>query len=437
MKGILGPTHLYFTLYRQSSCQDLTQNMSCSEFLIGRQQILDRNLEIFGYELLFRSPDGTPVSDKDGTTITQQLILDALLELGLEKLTGNARAFINLTADNILQGTAELLPKEKVVIEILENASVTNELVHTTRRLVESGYLVALDDFVFYPEWEPLLQLAHIVKIDVRASSESDITGLMTVLKDYQLEILVEKIETEEEFHRYQKMGGHYYQGFFFDRPQIMPGKRVEAYQHTLLQVLAEIHQPEAEMKQIATLISRDPGLSFKLLNFINSALFCLPNRIETIEQAVVLLGLRELQRWTALLTLSQTVQNQPNEHLCTALIRARMCELLAHKATLPSPSEFFLVGLFSNLDGLLAIPLENILDTLPLANRIIVGLLKHQGPMGEALSCVLHYESWQLQKVHFSSLPLATISQIYVESVVWAHQSLEYLTGHIDNPSR
>ncbi len=402
-----------------------------SEFLIGRQQIYDRHLNVFGYELLFRSLDENIESEKEGTTASQRLIVDALLEMGLERLTGKARAFINLTAENILRGDAELLPKEKVIIEILENAKITPDLVHAVGQLVNAGYRIALDDFVFDPQWEPLVRMAHIIKVDVRAEPMEKVACLIERLERYPVKILLEKIETEEEFRHYQDLGGDYYQGFLFDRPRIVTGQRLDPHRQALLNVLAEIHQPNADIKHIAEVIGRDASLSYKLLNFINSASFGLKSKIETMNQAVVLLGLRELKRWTALLMLTQSRRsaNRPNELLRIALIRARMCELLAEQMKRPDSGDFFLTGLFSNLDLLLGQPLDEILKNLPLADNIQKGLLHHQGPMGIALRCTLNYEKWHLSAVQqMNAVSLPKVSQLYLSSVTWADQIYDSL---------
>ncbi len=392
------------------------------DFLIGRQQIFDRNSDIFGYELLFRALDNRCVSVDDGTAITHQLIVDAILELGLEKLTGGTRAFINFTADNLLNRTAELLPKDKIVIEILENAKISPHLVSSVRRLAAAGYLIALDDFVFEPYWEPLVQIAHIIKIDVRTRPENEIYELINQLKPYGVKILLEKIESEQEFQLYHRLGGDYFQGYFLNRPSTQAGRRIGASQQALFQLLAELHQPNIDLHSIAGLIRRDPALSYKLVNFINSAWFALPRRIDSIDQAVILLGVEQIKRWATLIALGRAVQKRPSELIRIALIRARMCELLATATGQADPNQAFLVGIFSNLDTLLAMPLPDIIQPLPLADEVKAGLCQ-QGCLGEMLRCTLNYENWQLMEIRYALLSLTTISHIYLDSIAWAQQ--------------
>ncbi|MCX8049370.1 MAG: HDOD domain-containing protein [Methylohalobius sp.] len=390
-----------------------------TDFLIGRQPIFDRNLDVFGYELLFRSLNTGPQAN--GTVITQQLIVDAILELGLEKLTGRARAFINFTADNVLTGAAALLPSDRVVVEILEDAKVTADLICAVRRLADQGYRIALDDFVFDPRWEPMLQIAHIVKLDVRAQEESQLKRAIDRLKAYGVQILLEKIETEAEFQLYHSQGGDYFQGYFLSSPQMVAGRRLGASQQAILQILSVLHTT-ADLHQVAELIRRDVALSYKLLNFINSAYFALPEHIDSIEQTVILLGLESIKRWVSLLMLSTEGQKRPKELIQISLIRARMCEQLASASNKADPNQAFLVGLFSNLDALLAMPLPEVLKTLPLAPEVQAGL-HQQGPLGEILCCALNYERWQLARTCCAGLPLSAIGRIYLDSLAWAQQ--------------
>ncbi|WP_022948785.1 EAL and HDOD domain-containing protein [Methylohalobius crimeensis] len=398
-----------------------------TNFLIGRQQIFDRNLNIYGYELLFRSEDNTQASLDNGAAITQQLILDAVLEIGLKKLTGGTRAFINFTADNLLAGTAEWLPKERVVIEILEHTKITPQLVSMVDRLAAAGYLIALDDFVFDPEWEPLVRIAHFIKLDVRAGSEAENIRLMDRLKPYPAKILLEKIETEQEFERYRRLGGDYFQGYFLHRPHTIARKRLDAARQTILQLVGELHKPDIDLHRIAELIRRDSALSYKLLNFINSAWFALPRHIDSIEQAVILIGVNQIRRWTTLISLGNAVQKRPSELFRTALLRARMCELLAIDSDLQDAEQAFLVGLFSTLDALLATPLTEIVNTLPLSEEVKDGLCQ-QGRLGEILQCVLRYERWQLQDIHSNRFTLTAINRAYLESIAWEQEVYSHL---------
>lgn len=279
------------------------------------------------------------------------------------------------------------------------------------------------------------MQIAHIIKIDVRAQPANETYELIHRLKPYGTKILLEKIESKQEFELYHRMGGDYFQGYFLHRPYIQAGKRIKSAHQIVLQLLAELHQPNIDLYRIAELVRRDPALSYKLLNFINSAWFALPRRIDSIEQAVILLGLEQIKRWATLLALSSAAQAQPTELLRTALTRARMCELLAIATDHSAPPQAFLVGLFSNLDALLGMPLTEIAKTLPLAEEVQAGL-NRQGPLGEILNCTLNYERWQLTAACCSGLSLTAIGRIYLDSLAWVQQVYSHLAT-VPRPAR
>lgn len=399
-----------------------------ADFILGRQQIFDHKLDVYGYELLFRNCDGENRAHfLDGTAATNHLIVDALLECGLENLTNGARAFINLTSDNLLQGVAQLLPRDKVIIEILEDATVSQGLVDACRQLVNQGYLIALDDFVYHPHWEPLIQLAAIIKLDVQAQDKLANAQLIKRLQRYPVRILAEKIETPEEFQHYQNLGCDYFQGYFFHKPNLVSGKRLQTHQQNLFRVLAEINSEKVDIHRLAMLIAQEVGLSYKLLKFINSAHFSLPRKIQSIEQAIVLMGLLELRRWISLITLAQTAEECPLEILRISLSRAKMCELLATECGHQDQEGYFLVGLFSNLELILQQPMVKIVSDLPLADPIKDGLLR-QGPLGQALTCTINYELWNLCDAQYQDLTINQIGDCYLQSISWAQKVLAEL---------
>ncbi len=399
-----------------------------ADFILGRQQIFDRKLNVYGYELLFRScQQQNHAQIVDGTVATNHLIVDALLECGLENLTNGTRAFINLTGENLLQGVAQLLPRDKVVIEILEDAPVNDSLIEAVTLLANQGYLIALDDFIFDPHWEPLVEIASIIKIDVLEQEEHSIVKLIQKLQRYPVRILAEKIETPEQYQHFLELGCDYFQGYFFHKPNLVSGKRLQTNRQHLFRVLGEINQEDVDIHKISALISQEVGLSYKLLKFINSAHFSLPRKIRSIEQAIVLMGLLELKRWINLITLTQISENCPLEMLRISLIRAKMCELLARHVKHSDPEAFFLTGLFSNLALVLEQPMESIVSDLPLADPIKQGLLL-DGEMGEALQCAIHYELWDLDKAGFEAVKITTVGDLYLQSIRWAQQVLSEL---------
>jgi len=395
-----------------------------SDYVIGRQPIYDRQHALFAYELLYRSPCTEVTPESDGQRATELLLFDALLEHGLHHLCDQVLAFVNMTRDNLLSELVSSLPAERVVIEILEDVRVDTDLVDAVKKLTASGYTIALDDFVFSPQWEPLLQLADIVKIDLLAQPWHEVEALVKRLEPYRVKLLAEKVEREEMYRKCLDLGCCYFQGYYFQRPQVVRGKRLSVSATARLKLIAEINRPDITLPQLADTIRYDPGLSLKLLKFINSAAFGFPRRIDSIERAIVVLGLNELKRWASLIALGDTVSGSPTNIMNLSLARGRMCEKLAEAAGLPNPPSYFLVGLLSILETSLRIPIETIVASIPLAEEVSRGLMG-RGNHGKALECVRSFEDWQLDDLRFHDLDLQAIGDIYLTSVSWAQAQL------------
>lgn len=397
-----------------------------TDFLIGRQQILDSNLNIFAYEILFRGNNIDLSAAEGATQATNQVITDTILEIGLNELVGPRLAFINFTQQNILDKTPLHLPKERIVIEVLETVTVDDNIVRNLRELSALGYKIALDDFVFSPEWLPLLEIADIIKLDILANSLEETRQLIEQLKPYKLTLLAEKVETHEEFKTLSSWGCELFQGFFFSKPNIVEGKRLSVSQTAAIQLLAGINKEDVSFKEIGNVVSQDVGLSYKLLHYINSAFFSLPNRIESIQHAIVCLGLMEIRRWINILTLS-SLSDKPPCILQNVMIRAKMCELLAIEIN-DDRERFFLVGLLSGLDALLDLPLEKAMEHLPLSPKITEAITLKSGIAGEALQYVIDYERWNQGDSTFRNIDRNRVANIYLECIDWWNTNIQPL---------
>jgi len=392
------------------------------DFLIGRQQIFDRDLRVFAYELLFRDINGNAAETFGPTAASNQIIVDSLLEYGLDQVVGTQLAFVNFTRENLLSETPFLLPKDKVVIEVLEDVHIDEALIQALQDLVQKGYRIALDDFVFDERWLPLIEMAHLIKFDIQKVTPAASGWVMERLKELPVRFLAEKVETQEQYREYRALGCDYFQGFLFSKPNVVRGKRLETSQHAVLQLLAKINQPKVSIPDLARTVSMDVGLSYKLLRYINSAFFALPKQIDSLNFAITYLGIREIQRWTSLISLA-SFPDQPKEIVKIALIRARMCESLAAYLKLPGTEQFFLVGLMSTIDQLLEIALDDVVASLPLSREVKNALVSRAGLAGEALNCAINYECWNLDAVKFENLSLPEIGKIHLESVSWANK--------------
>lgn len=394
-----------------------------NDIIIGRQQILDYRLNIYAYELLFRGTDFNINDPSSGTLATNQIITDTLLEIGLNNIVGEHKAFINFTTQNILEKTPLNLPKDRIVIEILENITIDSSVINNVREFASQGYLIALDDFVFSNDWQPLVEVANIIKIDVFNLGIENTKALINQLKPFKVKLLAEKVETHEEFQILKDLGCDYFQGFFFSKPNLIAGKRMGVNQLAAIKLLTAINKQDVELKDITKAISHDISLSYKLLHYINSSFFNLPNKIQSIQHAITYLGMKEVRRWTNILTLA-SLSNKPTVLLENSLICARMCEQFAILKK-QNPEQFFLIGMFAHLDSLLDMPLAEALNQLPLDTNITDALLKKKGVAGETLQYVIDYEYWKLPSHLLENVSVQQINSIYLEAIQWSHEVL------------
>ena len=304
-------------------------NSSMNKVLVGRQAIFGLDREVFAYELLYRNGDVNQANFTDGDQATARVMLNSLLEIGLDRIVGDQLAFINMTAGFILGNCCEELPKSRVVLEVLEDVQADPEVVAALTRLSSQGYQIALDDFCFREDLLPLVEIAHIIKLDVMAMDRDEIRKQLEILQPYSVKLLAEKVETQEDFDFCKELGFDYFQGFFFCRPHIVEGAVIPANQAAIMTLLAKLQDSDTGMEELEEIIRQDLSLSHKVLKYVNSAFFALPKSVDSIRQAACLVGAHRLKTWATLITLA-SMGNKPLELLVTSLVRAKMCEQLA-----------------------------------------------------------------------------------------------------------
>jgi EAL and modified HD-GYP domain-containing signal transduction protein len=392
-----------------------------SAAIIARQPILNRECELIAYELLFRrnSQDkNADLSEMSADIATSRVINYAFLELGIERVIGDHVAFINLTRAFILNDEPIPASQNKVVLELLEDIEVDDELLEGLRRLRASGYTIALDDFVFNDSLKPLVALASIVKIDILALSTDQLREHVQLLRQYDLKLLAEKVETQEAFDLCVELGFDYFQGFFFCKPDIIEDKPIPVRQQTVLDLIQRLQSPDTEFEDIERIISNDAGLTYKLLRLLNSAALALPRQIDSIREGLVRLGLKSITTWTTLIAMSE-INYKPRELLDYSLVRAKMCESLA-SAYGCSAEGGFIVGLFSTIDAMLDRRMEDVIDPLPLSETTKQALKARSGPLGILLSDVLDYEQGRWDEISEQYASLEQLSKHYMLASEW-----------------
>ncbi len=399
------------------------------DIYVARQPIFDQKMNTFAYELLYRRSQNNVYEGTDGSQATAEVINNAFLSMNFEDLTGGTRAFINFNSELLLRGVPLLLPRDKIVVEVLETVEPTEEMVAVCRKLRQEGYLLALDDFVFHPRFEPLIALADLIKIEYQAYTPNQHKLLLTNFRRHypRLQFLAEKIETREEYETARDLGYHYFQGYFFSRPILHSQKTIRELNTSLLSVLQELQSSDPRYPRIADIIGQDFALTYKLLKLANSTYFSPASKIRSVQQALAWLGISEMTKWVHLMLLQDLKTPELNELIRTSIVRARVLELIASKPGSPSqPSESFMLGMFSSLDIILDRPMKDALQELPLTTDLQEALLGHSVPLRQLLDHVLAYEQGVLQSDdpnYNRFLARYDLPTLYLDAIRWQNQ--------------
>ena len=400
------------------------------EIYVARQPVFNKNKRLYGYELLFRDGLSNAFPDIDGDTATSKLLSNSFFSIGMNQLTSGKTAFINFPQSLLLKKVPMMFPSEKMIVEVLEDVDPTEQVISACNEIAKAGYSLALDDFVFKNEMQPLIELADIIKIDFMLTPIDEIQKMVRRFEGNNIKLLAEKIETYEEFENALSMGFLYFQGYFFSKPEIISGKEIAPYKITLLQIVGEANKKDCSFEKLEKLINRDVSISYKLLRYINSAFFKRACEISSIKHAIVLLGEMEVKRFISMVATAELASDKPDELVRASIIRARMCELLGlHSHNGADISELFLMGLFSLIDAMLDNNMEDIMQSLPLSKNIKQALLEEKGDLADYLKLVSSYESanWETFSSIISNINVdeKKLPEFYQEAVSWADSYL------------
>ncbi len=406
-----------------------TPSTPAREFSVARQPILDAELRVVGYELLFRAPGARTAEVVDAEHATSSVIVDSFMEIGIDELVGEHLAYLNVSRDFLMSVRPLPLPPGRVVIELLENQAIDDDLLAVLRELVADGFTLALDDFRYTPECEPLLELARIVKLDVLALEEEELLEEVAQLRRRRprLSLLAEKVELRADFERCRILGFDAFQGYFFARPSLTHGRGVPTQCLGALGAVSSLNAIE-DFDSLEQIITRDVGLSLRLLRYANSAFVFLPRRVGSVREALIMLGARQVRRWATVVVLAGT-SDAPHELLVTGLVRARMLQMLSGSRDDQVTDRYFTVGLFSVVDALVDAPMTDVLATLPFSEDIVGALEERTGPPGELLEAVLAYERGDFDAVSGIVPEGMSFDAAYREAVGWADSAARMLS--------
>lgn len=402
------------------------------EILIGRQPILDLRQELIGYELFFRCADQAAEQSCSRMTATATVVCAAFSELGIGGALGEHKAYINADERFIMDDVLELLPSANVVLELNFETVPDEALLARCRFLRERGYTLALARYTGLDQRAgALLPLVSIVKIDVQAAGDS-LADLAGGLLRLPLKLLAEKVETREQMEHCRTLGFHLFQGYYFSRPTIISGRQLSASQLGIIRLINLVAR-DADSIELEQSFKREPGLTVNLLRLVNSVGTGLGRRIDSLRQAVTVLGRKQLLRWLQLLLMASPESNgnpERNPLLQLAALRGRLMEILAGQSVPGNRAlgdHAFLTGIMSLMPAALGLPMDEILAQLSVAPEVHEALAAHQGNLGQLLELVerLDANDWEGCDALLANTPALSRESLnagLTEALAWIH---------------
>ena len=359
---------------------------------LARQSILDRSQELFAFELLFRASDQDSASFVDGTLATATVIQHALNEFGLESVLGRYRGFVNVDASMILSEMVELLPKDRVVLEVLETVELNKSVLARLEQLKRAGFMLALDDVVALPpNLGRVVALFDIVKVDIAALGLTPARALAATLTGLPVRLLAEKVDERAQVDACLALGFDYFQGYYFARPQLISGRRLSPADAVIMRLLTML-LADADTRDLEALLKQEPVLTVNLLRLTNSVGAGARHRITSVASAILVLGRRQLHRWLQLLLFAGNKASTPlpTPLMQLAATRGRLMELMAASWRDEGLADrAFMTGIMSLMEALLSTPIAEILAPLPVADEVAAALLERSGRLGAMLDVV------------------------------------------------
>ncbi len=399
---------------------------------IARQPIFNRKMKVYGYELLYRKSLNNYFEGGDDDQATTALINNSFLVFGFQELTGQTKGFINFSQNLILNELAYLLPKDQVVIEILERVEPNEKIIEACKKLKEKGYILALDDFVleqYTKEYMPLIEIADIIKVEFPAIKGD---GIQKIIDRFgqKITFLAEKVETREEHQRAMDMGFKLFQGYYFSKPLLENLKEIDALNVNLVRIVNVLNIEPIDYDKIAEIIQQDVGLSYKFLKMSNSVYYGTKYRIKNIKQGLMFMGTDEIRRWVYLMML-RGVQSPENAELVkTSVIRGKMLSLLAKELHTAKESDYFIGGMFSSVDVLMNTNMEKALVGLPLSQEVQDALLGKPNQLRWYLDTVIALERAEWENLYqASSYPQLSANRymtLYLEAIRWQRSLMD-----------
>ena len=389
---------------------------------VARQPIFTADEKVFGYELLFRDGVEDYFRETDADAASRKT-LDTSQQIGLQTLCEGRRAFVNCTREVLLKDYVTLLPSAHTVVEVLESVPADDLVKAALQRLKQAGYMIALDDFVLDDARTPLVELADILKVDLQITTPEQRATLVHRFGPWRCRMLIERVETREQFTATKTAGFIYFQGYFFRKPELLQAKDIPANRLNYLRLLQAVSKPDLEVREMEELIKHEASVCYRLLRYLNSAAFGIRNEVHSIRHALTLLGEREVRRWVRLVVTLTAAEGRSSELLNTAMTRARFCELIANRVP-HGESDLFLMGLLSMIDAILEIPMVTILENIPLEHETKAVLMGSPSKLTPVYHLMLAREAgdWEgtAERSRELGLSESEIAESYWQAMQW-----------------
>ncbi|RUO79997.1 hypothetical protein CWI84_08540 [Idiomarina tyrosinivorans] len=396
---------------------------------IARQAILDRQQRVYGYELLFRDSNDNRFPDIHPDEATSKVLLQQHLLGDIETLCMGRQAFINFHTNTLIHHFPSFLNNDNIWIEVLETVDLNPDLIKACEIASGKGYRIALDDHDFTERWDILMPHVHLVKVDIQEQG-LDIADRLTRFKQHGVPLLAERVETKEQFNTCLELGFDFFQGFFFEQPEIVRQHSLTPQRISMLNLLSEVFKNKLDFKRLGEIIQQDLSLTYSLLKLVNSPALGARVKIKDIRQALAYLGERELKRFLTLVLLANVTSDKPEELTIKSVTRARFMELLTREMLNQQHADTaFMVGMLSLLDAILGQPMEVLTERLPLSQDVVDALTSRKGVWGHLLHLCELYErgKWHALEKHplQSRLSKTDIGQHFIDASQWCRLML------------
>lgn len=405
--------------------------MEYENLLVARRSIYDAKVKVVGYHLLFENVESVnEESNRIPEALSVSYLKQAFHDDDMHSLIGSGLVMVNFSEAMLEEDIEEELQKDRILIGLNKKYILFNDKVlAAAKRLHENNFKIAVSGFTDKSEIEAYIPYAHTIMIDTKHFDNEGVTSIVNMLSGSKVKAFAENIETHESFEMCKDLGCHLFEGYFLALPNLENKQKVTSNRLTTMRLLVALDDPDITLDKVEELLSQDARLSYRLLRAVNSAAYGLPRVVNSLREAVVFLGLKQVRSWASVIVLT-SLDDKPTDLMLTTMIRARMCELIAEVVGIEDTKPYFTAGLFSTLDAMLDRSKEEIFGELTLSDELRDALCNQEGMIGSMLCNVIAYGRGEWDELNDSGIEMETWRNAYVESVHWASTSFKEMTS-------